>query len=291
MAGLRMKPPITDIRNHFDTLGRRVFKRSDIQEILSENREYWRLGNSVTTQKFINYLLESSELKLKKFECPNSNILRYAWGEVSTYEVIASLKPDSYFTHYTAMSFHDLTEQIPNKIYLNFEQERKNFGDGELEQSRIDAAFKRPVRVSKTIVKHDSQIICILNGMFTDRIGVTDFEDTKGAHIPITNIERTLIDIAVRPVYSGGVFEVQKAYKLAEGRFSVNRLSSMLKKIGYIYPYHQVICFYLDNAGGYKDSAINLLRKFDIKFDFYLTHDMKNTAYSKKWRLHYPKGL
>jgi len=36
----------------------------------------------------------------------------------------------------------------------------------------------------------------------------------------------------------------------------------------------EAIGFYLEKAG-YKDSQIKLLNKFAIKYDFYLTHQMK----------------
>lgn len=291
MARLRMKAPTEDIINYFNGLSLRVFKRSFIEEILAENREFWRFGNSVTVSKFILFLLEETKLEMVRFEFPHRNNIRYTWGKAPFYELVSSLATDSYFTHYTAMFFHDLTEQIPNTIYLNSEQSRKIGGAKELEQSRIDAAFKRSVRASKNIGSYNDKKICLLNGMHTDQLGVIEDKTPEGAKILTTNIERTLIDIAVRPVYSGGVFEVQKAYKMAQGRFSVNRLSAMLRKLNYTYPYHQVIGFYLDNARVYKESSIKLLQKFDIKYDFYLTHKMIDKVYSKKWRLYYPKGL
>jgi len=65
----------------------------------------------------------------------------------------------------------------------------------------------------------------------------------------------------------------------------------VLKKLSYIYPYHQAIGFYLQKAGVYTDMQIRLLKKFQFEFDFYLTHQMKETEYSKEWRLYYPKGF
>ena len=85
--------------------------------------------------------------------------------------------------------------------------------------------------------------------MGTNNLGVIFFKDREGGSIPTTNIERTLIDIAVRPVYSGGVFEVLKAYKMAKDKVSINKLAAYLKKIGYVYPYHQVVGFYLEKSG------------------------------------------
>jgi predicted transcriptional regulator of viral defense system len=127
--------------------------------------------------------------------------------------------------------------------------------------------------------------------MPTGQLGVIDTPGPDGRNIRVTDVERTLIDIAVRPFYSGGVFEVLKAYRLAKDKVSVNKLASFLKKMDYVYPYHQAIGFYLERSGAYKDSQINLLRKFEIRFDFYLTYQMNEMSYSKDWRLYYPKDF
>ena len=291
MVNLKMKMPKLDLIKHFEGLPAKIFTRAQIEEILSENREFWRLSNSTTVHSLINFMLAQTKLESVKFEFPNRNIMRYTWGKVPSYEIINSLKPDSYFTHYTAVYLYELTEQIPKTVYLNFEQSRKVNRDKKLEQSRIDAAFKRRVRVSNNIALYNDHKICILNGMYTGQLGVTEIEGPEGAQIRATNIERTLIDITVRPVYAGGVFEVLKAYRLAKGKVSVNKLAAMLKKLDYIYPYHQAIGFYLDKSGVYKESSIKLLRKFDMNYDFYLTYEMKDTSYSKKWRLYFPKGF
>jgi hypothetical protein len=66
----------------------------------------------------------------------------------------------------------------------------------------------------------------------------------------------------------------------------------MLKKLNYIYPYHQAIGYYIEKAGNYNDAQIELLReKFKFERDFYLTYQMKDTKYSKKWRLYYPNNF
>ena len=192
------------------------------------------------------------------------------------------------------MQMHGLTEQSPKTTYLNFEQPLPSNSTGELTQKNIDAAFKRRVRTTSYIAETKQFRVCMLNGKKTGYLGVEDGErDDGGRHIKkprVTNIERTLIDIAVRPVYAGGVFEVLKAYRLAQEKVSVNRLAAMLQQLKFIYPYHQVIGFYLDRAG-YKASLLDLLRRFPMDFDFYLEHQMKQTEYVKAWRLHVPQGF
>jgi len=106
-----------------------------------------------------------------------------------------------------------------------------------------------------------------------------------------TTLERTLIDIAVRPFYAGGVAEVAKAYEMAKDKeVSVNRLASMLTKMQFGYPYHQAIGYYLERAG-YRSAQLDLMRQFPRERDFYLTHQMTDKHYVKDWRLFVPKGF
>ncbi|OGR95314.1 MAG: hypothetical protein A2902_05485 [Elusimicrobia bacterium RIFCSPLOWO2_01_FULL_64_13] len=68
-------------------------------------------------------------------------------------------------------------------------------------------------------------------------------------------------------------------------------MASYLKKLNYIYPYHQVIGFYMQKAGGYDTSQIDLLRSPGMDYDFYIAYGMRETEYIKEWRLHVPKGF
>jgi len=287
----RLKIAKPDILKLFRSLSNRVYKRSQIDEIISQNREFWRLSSATTVNKFIAFLIEEKKLKEIKLKFPKRTEIRYTWGDVSIYEMALTLKPDSYFTHYTAMFLHQLTEQIPKTIYLNQEQQQKPNREAHLTQSSIDLAFKRPVRVSNNIALCGEYNICLLNGMHTGRLGVIETLGSEGEKIYVTDVERTLIDITVRPTYSGGIFEVLNAYRLARNKVSINKLSAILQQLNYIYPYHQAVGFYLDIAGNYKDSSIALFKKFGMKYDFYLIHQMKDMAYSKEWKLFYPKGL
>ena len=133
--------------------------------------------------------------------------------------------------------------------------------------------------------------ICVINGKFTNRLGVTEIVTDTNENLPVTSIERTLIDIAVRPFYAGGIYEVLNAYRNAVDRVSINKLTAMLNKMDFIYPYHQAIGFYLHRSGVYKESQIDLLKRFELKYDFYLTNQMKERDYSKEWRIYFPKAF
>ena len=291
MPKLKMQPPKRDIIGYFEGTSQKIFTRSDIDNIFSENREFWRISVSTSVHQFIEFLLAGTKLQKIRLEFPSRNLIRYSWGEPPVWELASTLSPNSYFSHYAAVYLHDLTEQVPNVIYVNSEQPRKYPDPDSLAQQGIDGAFKRPVRVSKNTASFQNWKICLLNGMYTGKLGVVGMMiDSESNEMPVTNIERTLIDITVRPVYSGGIFEVLKAFERAKGTVSVNRMAAMLKKMNFVYPYHQAIGFYLERAG-YKETVIKLFRKFDMKFDFYLAHNMKEKSYSKRWRLYFPKGL
>jgi hypothetical protein len=278
-----------EIISLFENLPHKIFSHGGIEKLLDENRTSWKLAQSITVSKFILFLLDA-KLKKLRFDFPSRPVIRYTWGDVPLYELLLQVKPNCYFSHYTAVYFHNLTEQIPSTIYINEEQSNKPRPFAELTQSAIDNAFKKTTRQSKNITEFNGYKIQLLNGKHTDNAGVVDMVGPEGEKLLVTNIERTLIDIAVRPEYAGGVFEVLKAYRLAKGKVSVNKLSALLKKLDYVYPYHQVIGFYLDRAGGYSD-VVDLLRKFEIKYNFYLAHKTGQCDYSAEWRLFYPKGF
>ena len=102
--------------------------------------------------------------------------------------------------------------------------------------------------------------------------------------------KRTLIDIAVRPAYAGGVHKVLDAYRAAQEKVSVNHLAATLRQLAYLYPYHQAIGFLMQRAG-YEAGRLAPLRRPEMNVDFYLMHGMRAKEYDRTWRLFFPKGL
>lgn len=276
----------------FSVRPERVFSSSEIENMFSQNRTGWGIAGSKTVADLINYLVEKGDLKKIPLKFPSRNIVRYSFGDVSAEEVALSLKPRLYFTHYTAMFLNNLTEQIPKTIYVNCEQEVKTMDITlPMTQETINRAFKAKPRTTNNIAEYHDLRIALLYGKYTNQLGVTEVPSDYKIPMRVTNIERTLIDITVRPFYSGGVWEVLKAFANAREKVSVNRLSSILANLSYKYPYHQAIGFYMERTGVYKESQLNLMRKFPITYDFFLTYKMVDMDYSKKWHLYFPNGL
>ena len=132
MAEARIKIAKADIINVFEESTSNIYKRSNIDRILEDNRAFWRLRRTMTVDEFIKFLLQETKLKKVVFGFPNRKIIKYVWGEAPLYELLMTLQPACYFSHYTAMYLHGLTEQLPKTIYINKEQTAKSRGEGAL---------------------------------------------------------------------------------------------------------------------------------------------------------------
>ncbi len=270
-----------------------MFKHDDLAKILAEQRAFWRLAAATTVSKFIEFLIDDAELVMVEFAFPARTELCFVWGKASTLEVLSHFKKNTYFSHYTAMSSHGLTEQTPTSFYVTAERASPSVSKNDLTQEGIDRAFAAAPRITENMCTLDAKRIYLLNGAHTKMLGVIakdlTAEDGTKVRAKVTDLERTLIDAAVRPVYSGGVFEVAKAFEQAREKVSINKLAATLAKLSFTYPFSQVIGYYLERAG-YQGQQIDLLRK-PMQFDFYLTHSMGETRYVKDWRLHVPHGF
>jgi hypothetical protein len=121
--------------------------------------------------------------------------------------------------------------------------------------------------------------------------GVSRIEFPSIGIINTTTPERTLIDMVVRPFYSGGSKTVLDAFRNARNKISLETLKELYNKLKYIYPYQQAIGFYLEASGNYTPEEINIFEKKRFKFDFYLSNAIGNSTYSKRWRIYYPDDL
>ncbi len=276
------------IRTTFLQQQRPVFAESELERLIESNRTNWELAPSARTKNLIERLTRNNILFRHEIAFSEEEIyIRYAYGEVSPYDLAVGLHPKAYLSHYSAAALLALTTQVPKTIYTTVEQSQRLMDSGsELSQSTIAHAFSLPQRQPATQARIGDYTVVLLKRKYTNRTGVLTTES-----IPHTGIERTLIDLVVRPNYAGGAFAVLDMYRQAVAQgIAVAKIVAWLEKFNYIYPYHQSIGFLLEKAG-YNGKPLDSLKTLPMPFDFYLDYEMNDKEYSTAWKLYYPKGM
>lgn len=282
-----------EIVAYFEADPRKVFTIGSLSSILFKQEREWRLAANTTVDRFIRFLLEATAMRMISIASTgviSSHADRlFVWANASPFAIAAMLAPKAYLSHGTAVFLHALTDQLPSTICVSREQSPQYSKTGVLEQEAIDKAFRQPERLSNALFSYEGFRFVLLQGKNTGRLEVGTIEWDQ-ERLPVTKLERTLIDIVVRPAYAGGVYQVLEAYRRAQSEVSAAILLATLKKLDYAYPYHQAIGFYMQRAG-YAPQQYERLRELGLNYDFYLAHDLRDLAYDPEWRLHYPKGF
>lgn len=278
---------------------RMAFNRNDLKKILGDNRREWMLRSDFTPGKFIYDLVEAKIIKEKRLGFLNHNYLVYVKeGAIDIYELASKVSEQGYFSHLSAVYLHELTMQIPKTIYLSIKQPVvKGEKQVKLDQDQINNALQNPAKLSKAFTKimvnRKQYIIYQLYGHIFSSEEIDVYSYKNSVEIKRTSLERTLIDIAIRPEYAGGIEIVREAYQNAQEKVSVNRLNAILSKMKTAYPYHQIIGFWMEICGNYTGTQIDIMRRNHQEFDFFLLHEIPQDElkYHSGWRVYYPSYL
>lgn len=280
------------LKRYFDHFPFKAFTVQKFLNIFEVEKNGWGVPKSATVWDSLNYLVKENFFGHHEITDKNGDkrsILSYQTSNQLT--ILSALKTDSYFAYHTAMQIHGLARPGSKMIYLNTEHTKDRglpVADNELTQELIDYAFERPQRQNQNLFTYHGKTIMLTNGKKTDRLGIINIANEQQSYA-CTDIERTLIDIVVRPLYAGGAVNVLKAFKKAKGKITIETLKRYLEQLRYIYPYHQAIGFYLEKAG-YPQRDYSQFNQ-PHQFDFYLEHRMDDSAYHEKWHIYYPEGL
>ena len=256
----------------FSKSPQRIYSKIQISRVLLQNRTVWQLAKHTNVEEFIEFLTEHGLVRYEfRDDKYGKEIVRYSWGKASFFELAVSFKPHAYLCHATATTLHGLAKPKSKAIYLNVEQSTKPPGNGSLTQEAINRAFGGNQRQSNLIYACNRASVTMVSGKNTNRLGVEDILGPNSEKLQVTNLERTLIDIVVRPAYSGGISQILKTYRAAKDRISVDRLLKIFNQLNYVYPYHQPIGFLMQKTG-YPGNEYSKLRELGLIYDFFLDH-------------------
>jgi hypothetical protein len=281
------------IVSFFENLPRKAFTEADLIGIFLQHKDDWRLAVNTTTDAFLRFLVENTPMRGVLITPVDRNshrsFQRFVWDGASAYAVASTIEKGAYLSHGTAVLLHGLTDLLPRTVYVNREQTSEGGSSKKLTQRAIDQAYSHKPRTSNALFNYEQSQIVLLHGKNTGRLEVGTLNFNREL-LPVTKLERTLIDITVRPIYGGGVYQVLEAYRNAKDKISTATLLATLAKLEFVYPYHQAVGFYMQKAG-YAPKALERLRALGTHFNFYLAHDIRDRAFDSEWRLFYPKGF
>lgn len=221
---------------------------------------------------------------------------------VSPYAIALSLSPHSYISHYSALYLHGLTLNIPKPIFVKKRRTKpkpRRQAPEELTQEMIDSAFSRPARTTGSIYtfEHEGktqEVYLIEQSAGVDK-GISSLPSPRApAGVPVSSVEKTLIECAVKTNYAGGPSEVLDAFRRAKDRLKILRMMRLLMDEDYLFPYEKNILFYMDRAG-YTERQKGLVRGFLTKgrdgFNTYLEAGMRRKRLDARIGVYYPEGM
>lgn len=180
------------------------------------------------------------------------------------YEVATSLVPTSAISHWTAMHYHHLTDQIPNTVF---------------------ALVPTGTAIPRSLDRRRYHYIQI-NPRFFFGFEKVWIEESQ---VLITGMERTLLDGLGSPQYCGDFQEVLHAFKVAKGKFNLETLieyalrldGAIIKRLGWI----------LERLG-YSDEELRKLLSLSIKGYRRLDPSRPlNGPHNKKWMIRENLGI
>jgi hypothetical protein len=279
-------PFVQRLPRYFSRLSQRVFCKEELETLIIDFASAINEPLRDDASLYITYLVEQNIIIETKIEGEKRTIKRYLIGDPSPYEIGTSLQSHGYISHLSAAYIHGLIEKDSSLIYVSEEGSQRQKINSELCQENIDNAFKKPQRQSSAQMTWNEYKFLLLNSQYTSGTGLE-----KKRNYLVTTIERTLIDLTVRPKYGAGPNNVLNAYKKALPSLSIKNLVALLEKMEFTYPYHQSVGFYLACAGVKDTDKLNTLKKIGMPYTFYLDYEMNNPIYSSDWNLYFPQDL
>lgn len=186
-----------------------------------------------------------------------------AGQSISEYEIAMHMANPSTIAYWSALHYHQLTQQIPHKIFV---------------LTVTDA------KLPKKTVDKDREIIA--NNLHYNILSVKK-EHFFGiqkvwvgpTRVNVTDLEKTLIDAISKPKYCGGFSEVIEAYKIALDKIDFNKTIEYAEKMGINI---RRLGWMLEHIG----AAPEIVTKIEKKYNGYIklnASGLNRGKFDRKW--------
>ncbi len=237
--------------------GYRIFSTNDVRQLLEENTIEIRNVNN-----FLSHMIKKGLITPIRKGLYSLAPLFLNGHPLHEYEIAMALFSHATICCYSAFHFHELTDQIPNVVYVG---------------TKTEAGFLS--KENRYINNIEYRLIWFKDTSFfgQETVWIGD------AQITITDKEKTLLDGLSRPKDCGGFMEVFSAYKSAIGNIDINKLiayslrmdASNSKKLGWV----------LSEIGVPEK---NLIKLEEVSYKGYIKLDPSGEQrgrHNKKWQI------
>lgn len=104
-ANIWLKVAKAPIYRHFSNTQLKVFSEGELLRIFEANRGAWHLS-TVNSGLFLTFLSEQTKFRRWTIPLSHRKEVRYVWGDVPLLQVLMECAPDAYFSHQSALQFH-----------------------------------------------------------------------------------------------------------------------------------------------------------------------------------------
>lgn len=275
-----------------------VMTYRDIATYFEQKKSNWGLLKTTTVGNFLDFLISNQIVRQFNYsfstKIHGTRFLRRSGAHTTA---ILSLRPKSFLSHAGAAYVHKLLRSEPFLLVFNMEQIGVE-SNAMPSQEAIDRAFQNKQRISKARSRVDGLECVMVHSKDVGNINVVEHTcpdpwNQSMIKVRCTSIERTLIDMVVRPAYSGGIDSVLFAWSQVGDLVSIDDLLHVYGEMDFTYPYHQVFGWIMEYTGVFRSDDIKKVQMLSTDRDFYAVHGFKKGVldYNSKWKLFVPKGM
>ena len=260
-----------------------VFRHDELHKFVAKLKEEGLIPRTKTFTTVYDFFIEAG-LVVHLLEINGTVIERYSmYKEVDVYQLANSIRSRSFFSMTTALNLQGLIDERKNYIFVSYELTPKDIYTEPLTQSAIDAAYKKPYRITKNYGEFKDNFIILLSPKNTNQFGVISHNGCR-----MSSINRAFVEMIVNIQYFQNSVNVIQLFKPLKLKLDVNSIYSIIEKFDFIYPYYQLFGFLLENIGFDKD----VLQKYKAKvtpLKFYTDKNQNAYKFDSYWNIYYTK--